>query len=95
MPTSIIVADDFFSDAEGFREAGLRLAYPDQPGSLFPGRNSAERLQIEGLEQHVSQLTGERLRPLPTPSGHAKPMPNRSTTSSAATRWIPVRGKRR
>lgn len=72
MPTSIIVVDDFFSDAEGFREAGLRLTYPEQPGSLFPGRNSSERLQIEGLEQHVSRLTGERLRPLPTPSGHAK-----------------------
>jgi hypothetical protein len=72
MPTSIIVVDDFFADAQGFREAGLKLTYPDQTGSLFPGRNSAERLQIPGLEQHVSQLTGERLRPLPPPAGHGR-----------------------
>ena len=28
MPTSLIVVDDFFADAQGFREAGLRLTYP-------------------------------------------------------------------
>ena len=72
MPTSIIIVDDFFAEAQGFREAGLQLAYPEQPGTLFPGRNSATRLEIPGLDQHVSQLTGERLRPLPPTSGHAK-----------------------
>jgi hypothetical protein len=79
MPTSLIVVDDFFADAEGFREAGLRLTYPapeagqesGQP-TYFPGRNSLERLEIEGLDQYVSQLTGERLKPLPPPAGHAK-----------------------
>ena len=72
MPPSIIIVDDYFAEAQGFREAGLQLAYPEQPGTLFPGRNSATRLEIPGLDQHVSQLTGERLRPLPPTSGHAK-----------------------
>lgn len=70
MPTSIIIVDDFFSDAEGFRDAGLRLAFPEQD-SNFPGRNSYQRIEIPGLDQHVSQLVGEKLRPLPN-SGHAK-----------------------
>ena len=72
MPTSIIVVDDFFADARGFREAGLELAYPDQTGSLFPGRNSADRLEIPGLDAHVSQFVGERLKPLPPPAGHGR-----------------------
>ena len=71
MPTSLIVVDDFFADALAFREAGLRLTYPEQD-SMFPGCNSTDRLTIPGLDDYVSQLTGERLRPLPPPSSHAK-----------------------
>ena len=67
----MIIVDDFFADAQAFREAGLRLEYPQQD-SMFPGCNSIERLQIDGLDQYVSKLTGERLRPLGPPSSHAK-----------------------
>ena len=47
MPTSIIIVDDFFSDAEGFRDAGLRLAFPEQD-SNFQGRSSSRRLKRIG-----------------------------------------------
>lgn len=73
MPTSLIIVDDFLStkDAHGLREAGLRLTYPPQEGA-FPGRNSAERMEIAGLDQAVSQLVGESLKPLSPPQSHAK-----------------------
>ena len=71
MPTSLIVVDDFFTEAQAFREAGLRLAYPEQD-SMFPGCNSLQRLEIPGVDQYISQLTGERLKPLPPPASHAK-----------------------
>lgn len=71
MPTSLIVVDDFLPDAEAFRAAALKLTYPDQEGA-FPGRNSLERLEIDGLPEYISQLTGERLRPMSPPGSHAK-----------------------
>ncbi len=63
MPTTVIVVDDFLENAMELREAALRLTYPEQEGA-FPGRNSVERIEIEGLEQQVSRLTGERLAPI-------------------------------
>lgn len=71
MPTSLIVVDDFIDNAAGLREAALRLDYPDLEGP-FPGRNSEQRINIEGLHSRVSELTGERLRPLSPPRSHAK-----------------------
>lgn len=73
MQTSVIVVDDFFSAADAWRlrEAGLGCTYPDQEGA-FPGRNSLERLAIDGLDQIASRLTGERLRPISPPQSHAK-----------------------
>lgn len=71
MPTSLIVVDDVLPDADAFREAALRLTYPPQDGA-FPGRNSLERMEIDGLDGYVSQLTGERLRPMSPPGSHAK-----------------------
>lgn len=71
MPTTIIVVDDFLDNAMELREAALRLTYPEQEGA-FPGRNSVERIEIEGLEQQVSRLTGERLVPISPLQSHAK-----------------------
>lgn len=71
MPTSLIVVDDFLSDAVAFRDAALRLTYPEQQGA-FPGRNSLERLEIDGLPEYISQLAGERLQPMSPPGSHAK-----------------------
>lgn len=71
MTTSLMVVDDFLPEPRILREAALRLTYPDLQGA-FPGRNSLERLGIDGLSAHVSQLTGERLRPMEPLGSHSK-----------------------
>ena len=71
MPTSLIVVDDFLDDAMPLREAALRLTYPEQQG-MYSGRNSQERINIEGLSEQVSRLVNEPLVPLGTPQSHGK-----------------------
>lgn len=71
MPTSMIIVDDFLDNAQALREASLRLTYPPQEG-MFPGRNSVERIDIEGLAQQISRLVGEPLEAMPPPQAHAK-----------------------
>ncbi|THD34771.1 MAG: hypothetical protein E7773_14000 [Sphingomonas sp.] len=71
MPLSMMVVDDFLEEPGAFRDTALRLTYPDQQG-LFPGRNSLERLKLDGLTEEVSRLTGERLIPLDPPQSHSK-----------------------
>lgn len=71
MPTSIIIVDDFLNNAHELRNAALRMTYPDQQAA-FPGRNSRERIELEGLAQQVSRIVGEPLRPLEPPQSHAK-----------------------
>ncbi len=71
MPTSLIVVDDFLQNAAELRAAALRLTYPDLRGA-FPGRNSLERIDIDGLAQQVSRLVNEPLRDMPAPGSHAK-----------------------
>lgn len=71
MPTSMIIVDDFLDNAQALREASLRLTYPPQEG-MFPGRNSMERINIEGLDQRISRLVGEPLEAMPPPQSHAK-----------------------
>lgn len=71
MPTSLIIVDDFLDNAHALREAALRLTYPEQEG-MFPGRNSVERIDIDGLARQVSHLVGEPLEAMPPPQAHAK-----------------------
>ncbi|MBX3700389.1 MAG: hypothetical protein KF903_05245 [Dokdonella sp.] len=71
MPTSIVIVDDFLSDPHALRAAALRLTYPPQNGA-FPGRNSLERIQLDGLVPQVSRILGEPLRLLDPPQSHAK-----------------------
>lgn len=65
MPTSLIIVDDFLGqqDAHELRQTGLGLTYPDIQGA-FPGRNSVEHLEMDGLTQAISGLVGESLRPV-------------------------------
>ena len=71
MPTSLILVDDFIDNPHARREAALRLTYP--PGeNMFPGRNSVERINLEGLAGQVSRLVGEPLAPMPPTQAHAK-----------------------
>ncbi len=71
MPTSIVIVDDFLANPMVVRERALRLSYPPQEGA-FPGRNSLERLQLDGLIPRVSRILGESLRPIDPPQSHAK-----------------------
>lgn len=71
MTTSQIVVDDFLTEPQTMRADALALEYPDLKGP-FPGRNSRQRLELSGLTETVSALTGERLRPLDPPMSHMK-----------------------
>jgi len=71
MPTSIIIVDDFLDDPDPLRDTALRLTYPEQKGE-FPGRNSRERITIEGLDQYASELIGEPLKAIGSPLSHGK-----------------------
>lgn len=71
MQTSLLIVDDFLDNAIGLREAALRLTYPQQQGA-FPGRNSLERINIEGLSEEASRLVHEPLEPIEPLQSHAK-----------------------
>lgn len=72
MQNTMLIVDDFLDNAVGLRQAALRLTYPRQEGGAFPGRNSLERINIEGLEAQVSRLLNEPLVPMSPPESHAK-----------------------
>ena len=71
MPTSLIVVDDFFSNAKALREAALKLNYPQVQGP-YPGRNSVERINLEGLSEEVSRIVGEPLIAMDKDQAHGK-----------------------
>lgn len=71
MLTTLLIVDDFLNNAAELRERALQMTYPEQQGA-FPGRNSLERLNIEGLDQAVSRLVGEPLIPVSPLESHAK-----------------------
>lgn len=69
MPTSLIIVDDFLDQAQALREAALNLTYPPQ-SAMYPGRNSTEKINLEGLDDQVSRLVGEPLRAIGPPQSH-------------------------
>ena len=71
MATSYIIVDDFLENPEGFRQAALNLTYPEHV-SPFPGRNSEQRIDLPGLSDYVSHLTGEPLKPIEPLESHGK-----------------------
>lgn len=71
MPTSLIVVDDFLDDPYVLRNAALRLNYPEVQ-AMYPGRNSAERINFDGLNNAVSRLVGEPLIPMTHNQAHGK-----------------------
>lgn len=69
---STIVIDDFLPDPYAFRQLALSQTFPvKQNTSVYPGRDSELRQPIKGLDQLVSEVTGEPLVPVPGTS-HAK-----------------------
>lgn len=71
MPTSFIVVDDFLDDPYSLRNAALRLSYPAVKGT-YPGRNSEQRINLDGLNNEVSRLVGEPLVHMAHNQAHGK-----------------------
>jgi hypothetical protein len=67
---SLIVIDDFLGEPGVFRQRALGLKYKN--AGTYPGRNSIERLKIEGLAEEVSSIVQERLCEPEPPQSHGK-----------------------
>jgi hypothetical protein len=58
----ILIFDNFLADPHQFRELALDAQYlSPKEDQYYPGRNSAHRYIIPGLDQHVSRVTGQPL----------------------------------
>lgn len=71
MPRSLIIVDDFLANPDALRSVALRLDYPAEQG-MFPGRNSAQRVPLDGLDAQVSGIVGEPLRAIEPAQSHGK-----------------------
>ena len=60
MVPAVYIIDDFLSAAEAVRARALQLSYTIKGN--FPGRDSVERLAIEGLDDGVSAIMRQPLR---------------------------------
>ena len=62
MTASLIVIDDFLGNPYEIRDIALGLDYPD-PGerTAYAGRNSSQRLRIDGLEAEISRIVAEKV----------------------------------
>jgi len=69
--TTLTIVDEFLDNAEALRDHALRLTYLDQEGP-FAGRNSLERINLDGLNEAVSALVGEPLIPVSPLQSHGK-----------------------
>lgn len=57
---SLVVVDDFYPDPHEVRKAALQADYPEpQAGKRYPGRNSARKFQVHGMDRIISQIVGE------------------------------------
>jgi hypothetical protein len=68
---TVLIVDDFLDNAEAFRAQALSLDYPPQEGA-FPGRNSFQRINLQGIADIAGMLVGERLTTPDPPQSHAK-----------------------
>ena len=72
MIRSYLIIDDFLDDPMEFRDMAATLDYPvPLEKTNYPGRNARRRILVEGLDNEVSKLVGEKLVPTPGTS-HAK-----------------------
>jgi hypothetical protein len=62
MHRSLVVIDDVMDNAHDFREAALSLDFPPAPQTaLYPGRNSLQQVNLEGFQDQIEQMVGEKL----------------------------------
>ena len=59
MVPAVYIIDDFLSDVERVRNRALELTYSVEGN--YPGRDSVERLAIDGLDEAVSSIMRQRL----------------------------------
>lgn len=59
----VLIIDDVLEDPDQFRRAALEADYPVTAQQMYPGRNSAKRFLLPGLDKHVSAMTGQTLTP--------------------------------
>ena len=59
MPVSLVIVDDFLGDPDAVRHRAVGLTYA-QSGA-FPGLNSLERIELDGLDEAVSDIVNEPL----------------------------------
>ena len=60
MVPAVYVIDDFLPDPEALRARALGLTY--RARGNYPGRDSLERLPIDGLDDAVSAIMRQRFR---------------------------------
>lgn len=72
MIRTTLVIDNFLDSAMEFREIASKLEFPvREEATNYPGRNANRRILIDGLDNAVSKLVGEKLVPTPGTS-HGK-----------------------
>ena len=72
MIRTYLIVDDFLDEPMELREIAKKLDFPKPDGKAnYPGRNASRRIMVEGLDDAVSKLLGEKLRPTPGTS-HGK-----------------------
>lgn len=68
-----IVIDDFFDQPMRLREQALSADFPNRDArEVYPGRNAAMEINLGGIDQVISNLVKERVRPSPN-SSHQRP----------------------
>ena len=60
MVPAVYIIDDFLRDAEALRARALGLTYAGKGN--YPGRDSLERLPIEGLDELISSIMRQKFR---------------------------------
>jgi hypothetical protein len=65
---SLVVVDDFYPNPHAVRKTALQADYPEPEGEKrYPGRNSARKFPVQGMDSIVSQVAGERVEGIKHP----------------------------
>ncbi len=72
MQNSLMIIDDFLDNPFDLRNAALQQEYPElKEKTYFPGKNSAKRMIVEGMDRQISRLVQEPLTPT-AGTGHGR-----------------------
>ena len=72
MRLSYLIIDDFYDDPQAVRNAALHTDYARSvDGANYPGDNSADAFEVDGLSELVSNMVQEPLMGTPS-SGHCR-----------------------